>query len=279
MRKITIDKEHLSAAMWVTIGVSFFLTVSQGISLMAEQYSIISTTIHIIVTLVGVQLLLKLTGLTVKDCKITLPRFNLMSIYLVLVVAVTCYFAYKTIPGQFVWSALSREAVINNLKVAYYHSVAIPIAEEIFFRGIIYKVYERCFGKVGGFIAVALVFSLAHAGKVSNIQEAMWQQLVLIPVAVFLGLLAVDGKNLWNSILAHGVINFYGHWVAFGVNNKMSSGFFTYLVEGLITEELVMQVRNITVTLPYLWVALLGTVMLIKKLYHSKKTKPALLEE
>jgi membrane protease YdiL (CAAX protease family) len=41
--------------------------------------------------------------------------------------------------------------------------LAVPVAEEIFFRGLVYRLTQEALGKVGGAVAVSLLFGFLHA--------------------------------------------------------------------------------------------------------------------
>ena len=77
--------------------------------------------------------------------------------------------------------------------------VLAPLGEEIFFRGFFYPALRRRFGAAWGIVITALFFSALH-----------FDLYRLLPIAVGgIGLtyLYEKTRNIWTSIIAHGVWN------------------------------------------------------------------------
>lgn len=85
-------------------------------------------------------------------------------------------------------------------------TIGAPLVEELFFRGLILRAFERRFGPTLAIVGSALVFGLAHPQPL----PAKALALVLISLAVFglvLGWLAVASGRLGSAIIAHAVFN------------------------------------------------------------------------
>lgn len=84
-------------------------------------------------------------------------------------------------------------------------AVLTPIAEELFFRGVLYGGLRR-YGVVAAVIVSSVLFGLAHGLN------------VVLPVAIMLGvlnaLLYERSGSIWPSVVAHGVHNALGFAVA-----------------------------------------------------------------
>lgn len=84
-------------------------------------------------------------------------------------------------------------------------AVLTPVAEELFFRGVLYGGLRR-YGVVVALVVSSLLFGLAHGVN------------VVLPVAVMLGvlnaLLYERSGSIWPSVVAHGVHNALGFALA-----------------------------------------------------------------
>ena len=73
-------------------------------------------------------------------------------------------------------------------------TIAAPVCEELLFRGIIQRGYERRGPRVG-IIAGGILFALFH--------QSLPQGLALLPIALVLGYVAWRSHSLWSSVLIH----------------------------------------------------------------------------
>ncbi len=74
-----------------------------------------------------------------------------------------------------------------------------PFIEEVFYRGVVWRLFESGAGRTAAIVGTSLCFALAHAGARD------W--LPLLGTALFLGMLRAASKSLWASVLAHVVFN------------------------------------------------------------------------
>lgn len=84
-------------------------------------------------------------------------------------------------------------------------SIGAPIAEELFFRGLVLKVVSQKFGQIMGVIISATLFGLSH------FQGTLAGTIYMFPltaiIGVLLALLVLKTKRLGTSILSHGAFN------------------------------------------------------------------------
>lgn len=84
-----------------------------------------------------------------------------------------------------------------------------PIGQELFFRGFVYKYFEKRFGGLSGLIIQAAIFTAAHIFEPYQSQS----QIVLLLVSSFLTGLILGGlyrmsDSLYPSIIFHGTYNY-----------------------------------------------------------------------
>lgn len=97
-------------------------------------------------------------------------------------------------------------------------AIGAPIVEELFFRGLALRAFERRFGPVVGIVGSTLVFTLLHFQPGTPVSTATLF-LVIGGYAVVLALLARWFRRLGPSIFAHMTINGIG--VAFLVYTEL----------------------------------------------------------
>ena len=84
-------------------------------------------------------------------------------------------------------------------------SIGAPIAEELFFRGLVLSVTKRKFGKLVGVIVSATLFGLSHIqGTVAGSIYMFFSTFIL---GVALAWLVLKTNRLGTSILSHGAFN------------------------------------------------------------------------
>ncbi|MCS6848522.1 MAG: CPBP family intramembrane glutamic endopeptidase [Anaerolineae bacterium] len=77
--------------------------------------------------------------------------------------------------------------------------IAVPIAEEIFFRGVVYRWLRDKWGVAAGAIVSGIIFGLAHLEPATVI--------VTILLGIVLALVYERSRSLWPPILIHALNN------------------------------------------------------------------------
>ena len=269
MKKIAIDKDHLSAAVWVSILSVIVLILLHSIAGIFEKYSLIGTTLHIVSAYFGVKFLLKSSELSFAECRITLPRFSYFAVVMAILYAVGYYVAVSTLPGSFIWSNLSLEQMNATLREAYFHSVAIPIAEELIFRAVVFKAYERCFGKVTSLFITSFIFTLGHIGNGIQPELLYWELTAIFVIGICANLLTLNNESVWDAVLFHGMCNLCGHGIIAQINNKVEKGFFTFLLDSPPSTDIYIMLYKSLIFVPAIF-----AVVVVFKMYFSKKLLP-----
>ena len=83
----------------------------------------------------------------------------------------------------------------------------MPIAEELIFRGVIFLICFRLFGKIGGVIASTVLFVLIHIGTYSMVPAVI---LILAVAGVFAALVLLWTKRLRYAMAFHVAFNAMG---------------------------------------------------------------------
>lgn len=84
-------------------------------------------------------------------------------------------------------------------------SIGAPIAEEIFFRGLVLKVVSQKFGKIIGVVISATLFGISHAQ--GTLAGTIYMFFSTAIIGILLALLVLKTKRLGTSILSHGAFN------------------------------------------------------------------------
>jgi hypothetical protein len=84
-------------------------------------------------------------------------------------------------------------------------SIGAPIAEEVFFRGLVLKVTMRRFGKYVGVAVSSVLFGLMHMQ--GSLSASIYMGLSTAIIGVGLALLVLRTGRLGTSILSHGAFN------------------------------------------------------------------------
>lgn len=100
--------------------------------------------------------------------------------------------------------ALTKNGTLGTVMVGLGAVVAAPIAEELLFRGFVYRSAERSWGPVGAIAVSTLLFAAIHGDPL--------HALAVVPFGVFMGWLRWRTGSVWPGILAHMLNN--GLWMA-----------------------------------------------------------------
>jgi hypothetical protein len=79
-------------------------------------------------------------------------------------------------------------------------TLAVPFAEEVFFRGLAYRVLRARLGARLGALAASVGFALVH-----GLAPGAW--LPVVPVGLVLVLLVERSGSLWPAVVAHATVN------------------------------------------------------------------------
>jgi hypothetical protein len=88
---------------------------------------------------------------------------------------------------------------LGGLGLLLFGGIAVPIAEEVFFRGVLYKWVRERWGILIGVIASSLIFGLIH------IDIAVASTAFIL--GIILALVYEYSKSLWTAILIHAINN------------------------------------------------------------------------
>ncbi len=77
--------------------------------------------------------------------------------------------------------------------------VAVPIAEELIFRGYVQQIFERNMGKISGFLLAGAIFGAFHMAKHLLVSVTLF--------GIFLGFVYMRTRNLVYPIVSHAVFN------------------------------------------------------------------------
>lgn len=99
-------------------------------------------------------------------------------------------------------SATGGNAIISFLTVV----IVAPIAEELVFRGIIFRMLSKYWSEIAAIIVSALLFGIFHL----NIMQAIY----VLPIGLLLGYTAYKCKSVLPCILIHMINNFMPNVVA-----------------------------------------------------------------
>ena len=79
-------------------------------------------------------------------------------------------------------------------------ALAVPFAEEAFFRGFAYRVLRARFGPGAAVVTTAVGFALMH-----GLAPGAW--LPVVPIGLILALLVEGSGSLWPAVAAHATVN------------------------------------------------------------------------
>lgn len=99
--------------------------------------------------------------------------------------------------------ALTKNGTLGVVLVGGGAVLAAPIAEELLFRGFVYKAAERSWGPIGAIITSSLMFAAIHGDPLHAI--------AVLPFGVFMGWMRWRTGSVWPGILAHMLNN--GLWM------------------------------------------------------------------
>lgn len=94
-------------------------------------------------------------------------------------------------------------------------AVVIPVAEEIFFRGLVLRAFEKKYSVAVGVIASSTIFGLVHPSGATNLAGVIAIPLVTGLYGLLFALAAVKTQRLGSPIVAHMLINFTATTVLF----------------------------------------------------------------
>lgn len=77
--------------------------------------------------------------------------------------------------------------------------VVAPVSEEIFYRGMVYPVFRKHLGTLGGAVAAGIVFGLVHLD--------LWRAIPLAIGGTVLCLIYEKTGSIWVSAVSHGIWN------------------------------------------------------------------------
>lgn len=119
--------------------------------------------------------------------------FIALRVVVVLVAALLAQFGITSMQPQ----AIAPEGFswVGAIGMLVFAGVVVPIAEEIFFRGVVYRWLRDKWGVAVGAIVSGVVFGIAHLEPATAIPAAI--------MGVTLALVFEKSKSLWPSILIH----------------------------------------------------------------------------
>ena len=109
--------------------------------------------------------------------------------------------ASKLTNGSLLTSSGSKWIPILTIGAA----VGAPIAEELFFRGLVLTVTKRRFGKIVGVLVSATLFGLSHVQATLSASIYMFSSTAIL--GIMLALIVLKTNRLGTSILSHGAFN------------------------------------------------------------------------
>jgi membrane protease YdiL (CAAX protease family) len=121
-------------------------------------------------------------------------------------IAVACEVSLKALFGiidthPYLVMLEQSQAVSERLVILFSVLVLDPISEEIYFRGFVYTIFTRAYGKIIGVIGSATLFSIVHFSFTSFLQ--IWI------IGIGLALLFGRTKSLVTTISAHLTFNLF----------------------------------------------------------------------
>ncbi|WP_300408625.1 CPBP family intramembrane metalloprotease [Lagierella sp.] len=160
-----------------------------------------------------------------KDFKILpiKPSLRYMFFSLALVGFVTVLLIFSK--GQFISNEVGNKATVIITSVFYY-GLATGIVEESIFRGMIFGLLGKKYGKLPAIIFPSLVFGLLHIlGNKLGFVDIVQLILAGTSVGVLFSLIRIENNSIWGSAIVHGIWNiiFVGGIINFDINKDPQS--------------------------------------------------------
>ncbi|HTK82564.1 MAG TPA: CPBP family intramembrane glutamic endopeptidase [Bacteroidota bacterium] len=106
---------------------------------------------------------------------------------------------YKHLIEQAMGVMVGASSIPELLLVIATIALVPAIVEEIHFRGLVQRSFEKGLGKYNGIVLTGIIFGLYHLNPFALVPLAV--------LGVYLGFLAMRANNLWVSVVAHFVNN------------------------------------------------------------------------
>ena len=111
--------------------------------------------------------------------------------------------------GKIYFNGGSIESILTSLSIGIFlQSIGGPIAEEVVYRGVMFHVLEKRFGRYLGVLIPSFIFALAHTSKLFSISENMLVIIAGTLMGILLTLVTIYKKSIWYSIIVHSFWNF-----------------------------------------------------------------------
>ncbi|MEM8531141.1 MAG: type II CAAX endopeptidase family protein [Chloroflexota bacterium] len=167
--------------------------------------------VQVIVMLGSVYAILRWRGLDFSVLKLHWPQrcwiksavvfAVVLRIWMVPITALLGVLGFPMENPQIAFFAPEGMTVLAAIGMLLMGGIAIPIAEEVFFRGVIYT-WLRQWGKTMALIVSSLLFAIAHLHPTIVVSTFL--------VGLIAGMLYERSQSLWTSILVHCLFNITG---------------------------------------------------------------------
>lgn len=117
-----------------------------------------------------------------------------------------CMLMINTATGIVTGASLGQagEGLIARLPWALVFSLANALMEELWFRGLFLRHFNKLIGVTGSILVTSVVFTVMHAAaSYMNPTEAILFQLIIFPMALLFAYLMHKTDSIWGSTLFH----------------------------------------------------------------------------
>lgn len=153
----------------------------------------------------------KVTRLSLQECRIDRPRIKIKWLICAFVLPLVVIAFLLSTPGTFIQNEMHTTQAINVIMTAVFVTgFGAGVVEEIVFRGVIMKIFERRWGIKVAILVPSIIFGLLHTlGANLNFVDFVMLFIGGTSVGIMFSLIVYESGSVWNSAIVHGLWNIF----------------------------------------------------------------------
>ncbi|BBE31490.1 CAAX amino protease [Tepiditoga spiralis] len=175
-----------------------------------EITSILFGIVYIIISYSSIKLYCnKILYISPNSCYINKPKIYIKWLIVGILLPIIVSFVFLSSSGELIKNTMNTRGFINIILTAIFIlGFSTGVVEEMIFRGLIMKVFEKQWGKTISIIVPSIIFSVLHIiGHNLNIIDIILLCIAGTTVGIMFSLIVYESNSIWASAIVHGLWN------------------------------------------------------------------------
>ncbi|GAA0077043.1 type II CAAX endopeptidase family protein [Clostridium sp. CTA-5] len=151
----------------------------------------------------------KILHISMNECFIGKPRIKITWLIIAIVLPVTVTAILLCFPGELIKNHINTfQSASIIVRAIFSAGLGAGIVEEMVFRGMIMKAFDKRFGKMTAIILPSFIFGLIHLiGMKMDIISILLLLIAGTSVGIMFSLIVYESGSVWCSAIVHGIWN------------------------------------------------------------------------